>query len=80
MGNGTVGNTPGESGRFSSPALLLWLDFRFYLAQQQLLGTRSVRGTDEDGHISAKYGQLIAHLKKERVIKIGQVNGGLRKD
>lgn len=35
---------------------------------------------DEEVSISARYGQLIAHLIKKRVVKIGRANGWLCKD
>lgn len=76
-GNGAVGNTPGD-WQICPPPLLPWLGFRFTLpgpARQHLPGRWECWSPDEEVHISARYGQLIAHLIKKRVIKIGWANG-----
>lgn len=73
----TVGNTPGDWH-----IQLPWLDFRFTLPGRATPAPSGNMGVseDEEVHISAKYGQLIAHLIKKKVIKIGQANGWLSED
>lgn len=74
-----MGNTPGDwQIQLPPPPQLPWLGFRFTLpgpARQHLLGRGERWSPDEEVHISARYGQLIAHLIKKRVIKIGWANG-----
>lgn len=76
-----MGNTPGDWQIQPPPppraALLARLQVRSTWSEHAntFLEDGWCRSPDEGVHISAKYGQLIAHLIKERVIKIGQANG-----
>lgn len=73
-----MGNTPGDWQIQLPPRLLPWPGFGFSLpgpAHHHLLGRGERCSPDDKVHISARYGQLIAHLIKKRPIKIGWANG-----
>lgn len=78
-GNGTVGNTPGDWQIRLLPLLCLFGQASGLLHLIQLARTfwerGEVSGQMRESHNSARYRQLIVHLIKSRVIKIGWANG-----